>query len=268
MNYLLLLSGGAAKGAFQVPIIERLIVEKGYPSHVVGTSIGSGNATAVASGKVHILRKLWKIDSVRAFQSINLDIWHGLNSLNKYRKIIEEHDVLDFDYCKISVGLVDLATGNHRTICLNNLSKEDKLDALIASASQPMIHERAQFRNRWCVDGGVKAVVPPIKQYLDYDEIHVVTCFPLNPKRNEVPQEELTSATAQVFQAVDIFVNSVMYNDIQRLRTWVSNGAKVYMYCPPSWEAIGTSWEASEKIITQRLELGYEIAKQPILLTS
>lgn len=266
MSYLLLLSGGAAKGAFQVPVIEHLVSTKGYPTHVVGSSIGAGNAAAVASGKVERLRDLWKIDSVRAFQSINLDIWHGLNSLNKYRKIIEDHDLLGFGKCKISVGLVDLATGRHKTICLNNLNEKNKLDAIIASASQPLIHERAQFNNRWVADGGVKAVIPPIKQYLDYDEIHVVTCFPLNPHRDEVPQDSLNSATAQVFRAMEIFVTNTMHNDIQRLREWVKNGAKIFMYCPPSWNKIGGSWEASEKMISQRLDLGAEVAKAPHIL--
>lgn len=269
MEYLLLLSGGAAKGAFQVPIVEHLVDKIGYPAHVAGTSIGAGNGAAVASKKIKKLRKLWNlINETSDFQSLNPDLWNGFSSLSRYKNMLIENDMLDIKDIKLTVGIVDLATARHRLIDLNPLNQEDRLDAIIASSTQPLIHERTKFKNRWSVDGGIFAVIPPIPNFERYEEIHVVTCFPINTQREIVNQKQVDSGLSQAFRSIDIMTSIIMSNDIARLKQQATSNKNIYLYAPPTWESIGLPFEASAEIIEARFKLGEKIAQNPIPIQS
>jgi predicted acylesterase/phospholipase RssA len=270
MKWILLLSGGAARGAFQVPVIERLIAEKGMPAAVFGTSVGAVHAAAVGSGVLPTLRDIWvNLGGVGDFQQLNFDAWNGLFTLNPLRKMLEARLGPSWRI-PTGVGMVDLAEAKHHTALLNEMSKQDVIDAVVASSSQPGIHERAKFRGKWYADGGVMHVVPTYKlnkagiDPKTVSEIHAVCCFPLDPTPAVATQGEVSTLFEQSLRALDILTTSNSKRDIQRLRG--IKGPRVFAYCPPSWEAIGPSFDAGPDMIQRRLELGEEVARSPVKL--
>ncbi len=63
----LVLSGGAFRGAAQLPVIERLMQQHEY-NYIYGVSVGAINGAMVAQEKVLELRRMWEnIDSIGGF---------------------------------------------------------------------------------------------------------------------------------------------------------------------------------------------------------
>lgn len=276
-GWLLLLSGGAARGAFQVPIIEGLIERLGPPAAVVGTSVGAVHAAAVGTGRACRLRAIWDdIDGARDFQRPNLDMWHGLFHMRPLRALMARH--LGGEWlCETRVGTVDLERAQHRLVPLNDQHDvAGVFQAVIASSSQPGIHERVWFQGAWHVDGGVMHVLPVPKRdrYLlvmgghVITQVHAVTCFPRDPTPSSRDSDQVNEVWEQAGRALDILVTNNSRQDIERLRE-LGRGpgaAKVTLYAPPSWHAIGAPFDASRATVRRRMHLGDIVLRTPDVL--
>ena len=86
----LLLSGGAFRGAVQIPIIEKLFEQYQYDA-IYGVSVGSLNGSMLAQYDLYELRKIWdNVNGIKDFLKLQ---WYwpfnGLYSMKPLRKIIE-----------------------------------------------------------------------------------------------------------------------------------------------------------------------------------
>jgi predicted acylesterase/phospholipase RssA len=149
-RWALLLSGGTALGAVQVPVVEEAWRRLGPPAIIGGVSVGAVNALALADGDVAALRGVWAdVDGARWFQRSQLDVWHGLFSLKPLRREIERRGKGTPMRIPVVVGVVDIAAQRYRTVPLADLDWPDRVAATICSATQPGIHERVKFDGRW-----------------------------------------------------------------------------------------------------------------------
>lgn len=166
----IVLSGGGAKGAFQVGVLDALINEHGIkPSMVVGTSTGAIQALGVAQEDISGLLNVWT--SLRG----NSDIYkqrsgpvlsallgekalYDASPLKRLIKNFYRPDRLAASGIAMRLGVVSLQSGEFRTI---DESVPNIHNWVYASCAMPTFFDPLQTsdRQQW-VDGGVRDVTP------------------------------------------------------------------------------------------------------------
>jgi predicted acylesterase/phospholipase RssA len=266
MRWALLLSGGTALGAVQVPVVEHLWRELGPPSVIAGVSVGAVNALALADGDLASLRRIWQdVDGARWFQRPQLDVWNGLFSLGPLRRQVTRRGKGQPMRIPVLVGAVDIAAQRYRTLPLAELDWPDRVDATVASATQPGIHERARYRGRWYVDGGVEHLLPWLPDWQSYDFIAGVFCSPLRGHRRKLrTQAQVAQSWEQAGAALEMLLARVARDDLRRLRRW-GRRVPVVAYAPPSWDSVGAAFDADPATIEQRFQTGAAMLMRPVL---
>lgn len=170
----IVLSGGGAKGAFQVGVLDELITNRGIRIDIaVGTSTGSIQALAVAQDDIPKLVQLWS--SLRRNSDIYVKRPLGVASAllgsksiyraNGLKRLLEQaadDERLRSTGKKLRLGVVNLGTGVFRTIDENVPGIHNWV---YASCAMPVFFEPLKTRaadgteEQW-VDGGVRDVTP------------------------------------------------------------------------------------------------------------
>lgn len=271
----LMLGGGTALGALQVPIVRALMEDKGMFRVGAGTSIGANNLSMMAQGFDGLARleDAWsEVDGHNAFQAFRFDIWKGIYSLRRLRRWHDRIGSCDGLHVPAYVGVVDLATQEHDMVLLNDLQLAERRDAVVASSQQPMINQGVQFQGRWYGDGGIVSVLGrlPDHELHDLDELHVVACSPVHRglRVRQREQEEVNSAIEQGTVCFEMWTTLVAERDYEWLRVLAARrpGLKVVLYSPPSWEAVGRPFDARQATIRARQDLGRSMYEAPEIL--
>ncbi|HET9399026.1 MAG TPA: patatin-like phospholipase family protein [Sphingomicrobium sp.] len=170
----IVLSGGGAKGAFQVGVLEELIVNRGVKVDVaVGTSTGSIQALAVAQDDIPRLVRFWSSLKKNSdiYEKRPLGVASALlgsksiykaTGLKKLLKDAADDDLLRSTGKKLRLGVVNLGTGLFRTI---DETVPGIHNWVYASCAMPVFFEPLKTRaadgteEQW-VDGGVRDVTP------------------------------------------------------------------------------------------------------------
>lgn len=250
------LGGGSAFGATEVwPALETIALY-GRPRFIIGTSVGALNAILLAAGTMQLALDVWRdVDGAGWFQRLQPDVWNGLHTLKPLRKQVKRTGVLDRLQLPVYAGVVDLATLEHRIELVNG--RRRALDIVIASCSQPMVHERIELRGRWVADGGVRAMISPISTHLldTIDRVVAIGATPQGPdrvKRPELDQKEVAQSWEQAGVALTALLDGVAARDYATLRGYTSR-CDVLIASPPSWHGMGNQFDASPEIIRRRL---------------
>ena len=165
----LVLSGGGAKGSFQVGVLDYLLNEKKMDFDIVcGVSVGSLNASMVAQGDFPKLLELWEgIKSNRdIYRKKFLGILGGLlGSQSMYsnktlRKKIDKYvnpDKIRKRGKELRIGSVSLQTTKYISIDQNN---KDLKEWILASTSIPVAFQPPFMNNEQIVDGSIRDITP------------------------------------------------------------------------------------------------------------
>jgi NTE family protein len=170
----IVLSGGGAKGAFQVGVLEELIVNRGVKVDIaVGTSTGSIQALAVAQDDIPQLINFWTSLKKNSdiYEKRPLGVASALlgsksiykaTGLKKLLKDAADDARLRSTGKKLRLGVVNLGTGVFRTI---DETVPGIHNWVYASCAMPVFFEPLKTRaadgteEQW-VDGGVRDVTP------------------------------------------------------------------------------------------------------------
>lgn len=166
----IVLSGGGAKGAFQVGVLDELINQRGIrPSIVVGTSTGAIQALGVAQLDVTGLLDVWLSlkgngDIYKERSGTLLSALFGEKAvydaapLKRLLKSFAKPDRLATSGIDMRLGVVSLQSGEFRTIDKN---VPDIHNWVYASCAMPTFFDPLQTsdKQQW-VDGGVRDVTP------------------------------------------------------------------------------------------------------------
>ncbi|OGS39237.1 MAG: hypothetical protein A2551_03735 [Elusimicrobia bacterium RIFOXYD2_FULL_34_30] len=221
------LSGGAAKGAFQVGAINYLMGEKKIiPDIVIGISTGSLQSVPVAQHDLKLMNDVWMniksmgdICSTNLFRLLGLlfGTSNGILEFKGLRKILGK--VLDKEKLKnsttdIFVGTVDLQSTQLQYWDKNNID----LDKILASCTIPIIFPPMKHNNSQLVDGGVRDIVP-LKKAIEEgaDTIYAILCMPLNLQAERKVYKSIGDVVLRAID--DIMKNEIMRNDIKALKT-------------------------------------------------
>lgn len=166
----IVLSGGGAKGAFQVGVLDELITNRGVKIDIaIGTSTGSIQALAVAQDDIPKLIDLWlglkgssdiytKRPLGLAGAILGEDSIYQARGLKRLLKENADDARLRSTGKKLRLGVVNLGTGEFRTI---DESVPQIHNWVYASCAMPVFFDPLTTSDgaQW-VDGGVRDVTP------------------------------------------------------------------------------------------------------------
>ncbi len=254
------LSGGGAKGSFQIGALEELILNRSLDFEILcGVSVGALNAAFLAQASfdpIHpnvslenlkssfvTLRHLW-LEEITGNQSVYLKrvgveagIVFGADSiydpkplkalLKKYLKpksLAKSNRVLKIQYVSLETG--ELKTAN---------SKDPRIvDHVLASGTMPYYFPPVEIRKEHLVDGGVRDITPLGQAFqAGADAIYVIYASPFYVERQEFVENwagTKINAFTYLGRAVELMINEIYRTDVEgakRLNHIKENWAKV-----------------------------------------
>lgn len=256
----LILGGGTALGAVQVSVAERLFAALGPPAGIVGVSVGAVNGLLLGEHRLADLRDEWqRLTGLEDFAAPQVDVWNGLRSLSPLRKRLMERRAGLRLLTPTWAGLVDVDSRAYQAIALHHLQDiGHRWDAVIGSSSQPLLMEIPDFRGRAVMDGGAGGhVLPPLPNWSEMDEIHIVSCSPLGTRRRTAPRPVKGHRTWRAGSAAfALLMGRQADEDLEDLRDQYAANAATYLYAPKSWDEVGDPFEAEPEDIARRLATG------------
>jgi hypothetical protein len=260
-----LFGGGTALGAVQARPLRAFRHALGRPADLIGgCSVGSLTALLGAQDRVDRLIDLWcEVDGARWFQRLALDFnpLDGLFSLVPLRRHIAAEVAAVPVVAPLHIGIVDLQRKSYEAIRGDRLDADDLIDALIASCTQPGIHEETRYRGRLVADGGLRHVLPNPPE-IDANparwRVRAVLCTPAD--RGHPADGRICAAS----RGLECLIDGVVAADVARLHRWSAAGAEVWLYDPPEWP--GDPFDADNGTIRTRLALGRVVLTRGRLL--
>ena len=228
-NLAIVLSGGGAKGAFQVGVLDALITEKRVSFDIaVGTSTGAIQAAAVAQDDIPRLVQFWKDirksdDIYRKRGGTFLSILTGQPSLYSVaplkallRQTIDEQKIRSTGK-KLRIALVNLTNGELRLVGEN---ASNLAEWVYASCAMPFVFPPQDSRDahgndeQW-VDGGVRDVTPLDAALKERPQAVLVVRASAPPSPRS--PKKYGGLVSIGLRAVDIQSNEVSNNDLKNV---------------------------------------------------
>ncbi|HYO58184.1 patatin-like phospholipase family protein [Archangium sp.] len=285
----LVLSGGGAKGAFQVGAERVLREEFGFRwERIFGVSVGALNATLLAQKEYARLLDLWlnirEEDIYRKFAwpivAFRLAVQRKLGFYDDtpLRRLIQKHTTGRPFLTPAHVGRVSLVSGEYELV---PSTAPDFLDAVWHSATMPVIWEAIGPLAH--VDGGLRNVTP-LGDALGFKptEIVVIPCSSAGIDTAKPPTNILDVAKRSL---TDITINEILRNDVEefvRINELVkqAHDAKLtlkkpdgtpYLYCPITviepQKPMGDTLDFRQETLRLRMRHGEEVARAIIQRT-
>ncbi len=283
----LVLSGGGAKGAFQVGAEKYLREVKGYTWDVIGgVSVGALNGTMLAMEKYARLEEIWRTISRKMVFSGKfnlltlLRLYRGAPSIygNDPLAAIVEKEVEPERIVKdLRVGTVSLKSGRYAVYTGDDPNIKR---AVLASTVVPVIWP-PQYVSQECqmmVDGSLRRF-SPIGDVLDADpeEVVIINCWPKHPAPLAAPPKNILDIA---IRALDISSAGIIYSDIHEfthinfnVREAAAHGVtlnnpkgkpyKEYrnLIIEPT-DHLGWILDFSRESVNRSMEMGWERAKE------
>lgn len=180
------LSGGGAKGSFQIGVLKKFHQEGIKPDVIYGTSVGALNAIGWAYAGIEETEKAWLAlkgnqDIIRFRLGGIVFSSKGMYSNDPLYKIIKKIMAVSNDVPINSypvVSMCHLISGDVAYVTPDNVHEYDMefADAVLASTSLPLVMQ--PVNNHW-IDGGVKELAPLRRAIEDgCNEIYVILTEP------------------------------------------------------------------------------------------
>lgn len=296
----LVLSGGGAKGAFQVGALKCL--RDNHPGHfhfdlVAGVSVGSLNGALIAQDQLEELITLWNTLDNRGVYTGNINLLRavfrvifrnkGILGIEPLAKKIQENCSLNTVKTDFRMGFVSVTSGAYVTCKHTDFADDENFrKALVASCSMPVIWPpvgsvvAAGKRYENLVDGGVRNV-SPLGDVIDANptEVIVINC------QSEVITPDPTAATSLVTIAkralTELTIDEIFRSDIDEfvkinriVNQCAAAGHTVYKDPPANTKPyvayksiiieppgdLGDTLDFSQRAIQRRMQAGYEAA--------
>jgi len=243
----IVLSGGGAKGAFQVGALDYLIRDRGIdPEVLVGVSTGTLNAVMLAQGEGSggLRRQLAALKAVWYGIRDNDDIYYtrfggvvgllfaadSVYSNKPLWALIRDHvdpALLAASGRVLRVGVVELMSG--RFVIVDG-GDPRLLEMVRASASIPVLFNPVDVGAGRYVDGGVRDVTPLGAAFTalaeleadrddrEQDTIYVILASPLDARRL-TSAGQLDNGVEILRRSIDLLTNEVYRNDLRLAET-------------------------------------------------
>jgi NTE family protein len=284
----LILSGGGARGAFQVGAEKYARQVKGYQWDIIaGVSVGAMNGGMLAMHRYTRLMELWDHISddqvyTGGFNLFSLiKIFLGAKSFysnDPLRRLMQQEFEAGRIIDDLHVGAVSLVSGEYVQFTRESLELSK---AILASASIPVVWPPVEISDDFpaMVDGGVRNI-SPVGDVLELepDEIVIINCGSEQP----VAKPDAGSNVLSIgMRTLDIMENEIFVNDMReflRINALVReaeeqgyvlhhpNSGKPYKYFPcqviePDG-ALGETLDFSQRSIQAAMKMGVRRARE------
>lgn len=265
----LVLSGGGAKGSFQIGVLEQLLFTHRLDFQILcGVSVGALNAaylaqaprgTTEAENLQHLqetfrdLRRLW-LEEITGNRSIYTSRGGDVAAALGADSIYDTEPLRDLIWTRLSpqklaaskrilrIGVVTLEDGNYDTKMAASLDVQQVRQFVLASATMPYYFEPVEVRGRHLVDGGVRNITPLAEAFAEKpDEIYVIYASPFQIEEETYRDNALgtkVNAFTYLKRTVEILINEVYKEDIE--------GAKKLNTLLQHWNALRPSLSSSD----------------------
>jgi len=293
----LCLSGGGAKGAYELGVFEYLaehpeLFPNGFKA-ATGCSVGAVNIGGLAQFKPGPDQiKQWTAYMVKCWERLDktTDVWTkrfppylaglwnpsiGTNTPIKglLKELLSEDFKAVAEGTPCEVAAWDLLSGQGQYYSLNEAKTVDEMVSFIAASSSfPLAFPPEQVGNAYCTDGGIVDIAPADRLIKSgCDRILAVVCR--NPKHPEVKKKsDLQTVLAVGARCLDGMESEVVRGDLDKIRLWnllVEAGhpsaqskkpIKLDVILPD--ESLGDPLDFSPVLTTQRRKVGYAAAQK------
>ncbi|MEJ6951829.1 patatin-like phospholipase family protein [Natronospora cellulosivora (SeqCode)] len=237
----LVLSGGGAKGAYQVGAIKSFLENDICFDLIVGSSIGAMNGALLAEFILQGMNNKEIYQRLRGF-------WLGLNNILTFnwwgfikniltpvripsiytnvvlRKILNQYipDCRSFsDYTKCQLSLTGTNLNKKKLKYFDFNSTAPVIDALLASMSYPVAFPAVKINNDFYIDGGALSNAP-LKEAILWGskDVYVVFLQPLSIIEGEISEgdKEYLSAIELIEEFIELASNQLMYGDLEDVK--------------------------------------------------
>lgn len=219
----LVLSGGGAKGAFQVGAEQYAREVKGYSWDVIaGVSVGALNGAMLAMQKYDRLLEIWNTIADDKVYTGGFNLWSGLKILFRGDKSFYGNEPLKEQIMKevepdkfkvdLRIGAVSLESGDY---VIFKPDDPKVREAILASTVMPIIWTPVDVSPTYqsMVDGGVRNA-SPLGDVLDAepDEIVVINCGCRTPEPQTIPPRTIVDIGGRM---LSIMLNEMFVGDMQ-----------------------------------------------------
>ncbi|SFG50259.1 NTE family protein [Novosphingobium sp. CF614] len=218
----IVLSGGGAKGAFQVGVLDALMGKYGVkPKVVVGTSTGAIQALGVAQGDIERLKAFWlglkgdgdiyKRRNVLFSALFGAKAIHDARPLRKLLAGLYDPARLAASGIGLRVGVVNLQSGDFRTI---DETVPGIDNWVYASCAMPVYFDPLETSDgRQWVDGGVRDVTP-LSAAMKENPTGILV-IRASPPPGSVKDQTFGSLVSIGLRSVGILQSEVSVNDVE-----------------------------------------------------
>jgi predicted acylesterase/phospholipase RssA len=262
----LITSGGGAKGAFSVGVLNYLKNEKNITHFdiISGTSTGALIASLAAVGKIDELKEVY-LNTTNGNILEPLNLFDTVISGNNY--IYSTHPLFEQISQHISNSTFNDIMNSGTTLCLNSVSlqtgritvfttgnilpsnhyetkmittRSQLINALLASSNQAVFMDPIRIDGESYVDGGNREVIPTraVCSNLDLNEEHEIYMLSNNPHElARATDAKLNGVLKVLMRSISMFIQEVRENDLElmakfKLLASQPRKVKIFYLCP------------------------------------
>lgn len=215
MKTAFVLSGGGARGAFQVGAMKAIIEAGILPDACYGTNLGALNAGMLAFQSIFTIETFWRsirnAGDIFSGQGLGIFSQGGFYSSDPLRKIIEKY-VEGTPTREAMACVCDLYTGSKEYAYRSKLALTDFQQYVLASASIPVAVNPVADRY---VDGGVREETP-LKPAIDDGADRIIVFLTSPYVVNPTPETSINSPKLlnNGLRALSMLEHQIFLNDI------------------------------------------------------
>ena len=269
----LLLEGGAMRGMYTVGALDCLMNNNIKVDGIVGVSAGALfgiNYKSKQPGRaLRYNLKYCKKKNYMGFYSL-ITTGDIMNKKFCFDKLIHELDPIDYDTFKNSpedfwAVVTNMETGKAEYIKVDDLTKQEQVEALRASGSMPFVSKPVEINGNKYLDGGTADSIPIDKiMELGYDKIIVILTRTAGYRK----EKGNTTLAKLKYKKYPNFIKTIedrylMYNDELDKISKLEKDNKIFVV-RPSRKVNIKRIEKNSKIIQEMYDLGVEDMEKSI----
>lgn len=282
----LVLSGGAARGAYQVGVLKRLMFDEQRDYEILcGVSAGALNVLGLSKvaygdpkGSQKAIENIWlsikgNVSIYKKWFPFNIPaLWMGsFYDHSPLARLIDKNIdafAVQSSGRKVAIGAVSMTSGTYKVIRENEQSIKDWL---LASCSIPLIFPSVQIDGELWADGGLNQNLPLAEAIrFGAKEIDVICCS------NPLGKSTFDSTKRYVKlldRSINLMTSEMLKDDIRQtgLMNDLADLGHAYKHVKvrlfvPSRGISNNSLDFDPKIIREYIELGYNDSLNPKIL--
>lgn len=269
----LVLSGGGARGAYQLGCLEELLKQGLQFDAIVGTSVGSINAAGFSMLGIEQLKNVWM--SIQGPSDIiSLNWWklpwaRGVYSLKPLKEALKEELGKSTSISHpFYMGVCDLESLDVEFPANDPNNLRGTIQNILASSAMPGIMDPVDVVK---VDGGVRDIVPLsfAIEDLQATEVTVISCSPYHRTQYAGPFDaKFPKILSYVLRTIEAMTAEIQWQDIELCRLYNNQpgmrNVKVTVYAP-GHKPILDALDFYPDKIKKAYDLGKEMALLPVL---